>query len=248
MLLLLVLASMAFCKVHPWCSWCPSDQLSELKHVSQWPAFWLDNHNWPGLYLPQVVTRVLGKPQPWSLQAEVQGWSWLVGTNRKPKLPSVTLKRSRHFCLLWVVHFEQDEPKYEDFFFFSSSLSSSPKQVTGSTDVAYMQLDLSSLKSVRSFTETFLKTESKLDVLINNAGNTNVVLLMINIITGKGMHQWALCRAKLQQELDKWRLDWHDDFFHRSRGGRPNRRWVWNRVWRQPSWPLSADMPLAGPA
>lgn len=34
----------------------------------------------------------------------------------------------------------------------------------------YMQLDLSSLKSVRSFAETFLKMESKLDVLINNAG------------------------------------------------------------------------------
>ncbi|XP_066506888.1 dehydrogenase/reductase SDR family member 13-like [Hoplias malabaricus] len=44
------------------------------------------------------------------------------------------------------------------------------KMATGSTDVVYMQLDLSSLKSVRSFTETFLKTESRLDVLINNAG------------------------------------------------------------------------------
>ncbi|XP_053372371.1 dehydrogenase/reductase SDR family member 13a.2 [Clarias gariepinus] len=44
------------------------------------------------------------------------------------------------------------------------------KKVTGSTDVVYMQLDLSSLKSVRSFAETFLKQESKLDVLINNAG------------------------------------------------------------------------------
>ncbi|XP_053501298.1 dehydrogenase/reductase SDR family member 13 [Ictalurus furcatus] len=44
------------------------------------------------------------------------------------------------------------------------------KKVTRSTDVVYMQLDLSSLKSVRSFAETFLKMESKLDVLINNAG------------------------------------------------------------------------------
>lgn len=43
-------------------------------------------------------------------------------------------------------------------------------QKTGSTDVVYMQLDLASLKSVRSFTETFLKTESRLDLLINNAG------------------------------------------------------------------------------
>lgn len=34
----------------------------------------------------------------------------------------------------------------------------------------YMQLDLASLKSVRCFTETFLKSESRLDLLINNAG------------------------------------------------------------------------------
>ncbi|XP_073339772.1 dehydrogenase/reductase SDR family member 13-like [Pagrus major] len=44
------------------------------------------------------------------------------------------------------------------------------QQETGSTDVLYMQLDLASLKSVRCFTETFLKSESRLDLLINNAG------------------------------------------------------------------------------
>ncbi|XP_023257201.1 dehydrogenase/reductase SDR family member 13-like [Seriola lalandi dorsalis] len=44
------------------------------------------------------------------------------------------------------------------------------QQETGSTDVLYMHLDLASLKSVRCFTETFLKTESRLDLLINNAG------------------------------------------------------------------------------
>uniref|UniRef100_UPI0037E81996 dehydrogenase/reductase SDR family member 13-like n=1 Tax=Semicossyphus pulcher TaxID=241346 RepID=UPI0037E81996 len=44
------------------------------------------------------------------------------------------------------------------------------QQVTGSTDVLYMQLDLASLKSVRCFTETFLKSASRLDLLINNAG------------------------------------------------------------------------------
>lgn len=43
-------------------------------------------------------------------------------------------------------------------------------QETGSTDVIYMQLDLASLKSVRAFTESFLKSKSRLDVLINNAG------------------------------------------------------------------------------
>ncbi|KAM9354233.1 retinol dehydrogenase 12-like [Pholidichthys leucotaenia] len=42
--------------------------------------------------------------------------------------------------------------------------------MTGSTDVVYMQLDLASLRSVRSFADTFLKKESRLDLLINNAG------------------------------------------------------------------------------
>ncbi|XP_075963376.1 dehydrogenase/reductase SDR family member 13-like [Anarhichas minor] len=44
------------------------------------------------------------------------------------------------------------------------------QQETGSTDVLFIQLDLASLKSVRCFTERFLKTESRLDLLINNAG------------------------------------------------------------------------------
>lgn len=50
-------------------------------------------------------------------------------------------------------------------------------QDTGSTDVVYMHLDLASLKSVRSFAETFLKMESRLDLLINNAGTQTHKLL-----------------------------------------------------------------------
>lgn len=34
-----------------------------------------------------------------------------------------------------------------------------------------MHLDLACLKSVRDFSEAFLKTEPKLDLLINNAGD-----------------------------------------------------------------------------
>ncbi|XP_067289060.1 dehydrogenase/reductase SDR family member 13 [Pseudorasbora parva] len=41
---------------------------------------------------------------------------------------------------------------------------------TGNKEVVYMHLDLASLKSVRSFAENFLKKESRLDILINNAG------------------------------------------------------------------------------
>ncbi|XP_048036016.1 dehydrogenase/reductase SDR family member 13 [Megalobrama amblycephala] len=41
---------------------------------------------------------------------------------------------------------------------------------TGNKEVLYMHLDLASLKSVRSFAENFLQKESRLDILINNAG------------------------------------------------------------------------------
>jgi len=44
------------------------------------------------------------------------------------------------------------------------------KKESGSNDVVFMQMDLGSLTSVRSFAETFLKTEPRLDLLINNAG------------------------------------------------------------------------------
>ncbi|XP_030600693.1 dehydrogenase/reductase SDR family member 13b.1 isoform X2 [Archocentrus centrarchus] len=43
-------------------------------------------------------------------------------------------------------------------------------RVSGSSQVVFMQLDLGSLKSVRSFAENFLKSEPRLDILINNAG------------------------------------------------------------------------------
>ncbi|KAL0882508.1 hypothetical protein ABMA27_000975 [Loxostege sticticalis] len=41
---------------------------------------------------------------------------------------------------------------------------------TGNTDVHFRQLDLASLRSVREFCENIIKTEKRLDVLINNAG------------------------------------------------------------------------------
>ncbi|KAM3616934.1 uncharacterized protein V6R79_026398 [Siganus canaliculatus] len=44
------------------------------------------------------------------------------------------------------------------------------KRETNSNEVVFMQLDLGSLKSIRNFAETFLKSESRLDILINNAG------------------------------------------------------------------------------
>ncbi|XP_023678819.1 dehydrogenase/reductase SDR family member 13-like isoform X1 [Paramormyrops kingsleyae] len=44
------------------------------------------------------------------------------------------------------------------------------RQESGSREVVYMQLDLGSLESVRAFAENFLKSERRLDLLINNAG------------------------------------------------------------------------------
>ncbi|KAK2847514.1 hypothetical protein Q5P01_010513 [Channa striata] len=44
------------------------------------------------------------------------------------------------------------------------------RRESGNNQVVFMHLDLASLKSVRNFTETFLKTEPRLDILINNAG------------------------------------------------------------------------------
>lgn len=51
-----------------------------------------------------------------------------------------------------------------------SMVVSGVPQESGSNQVVFMQLDLGSLKSVRSFAETFLKAEPRLDLLINNAG------------------------------------------------------------------------------
>lgn len=43
-------------------------------------------------------------------------------------------------------------------------------KATSNNDVHYRNLDLSSLKSVKKFANDFLKTETRLDILINNAG------------------------------------------------------------------------------
>ncbi|XP_067422014.1 dehydrogenase/reductase SDR family member 13 [Emydura macquarii macquarii] len=44
------------------------------------------------------------------------------------------------------------------------------RRESGNNEVLFMSLDLASLDSVRAFAETFLKSEPRLDILINNAG------------------------------------------------------------------------------
>ncbi|TMS07291.1 Dehydrogenase/reductase SDR family member 13, partial [Larimichthys crocea] len=51
-----------------------------------------------------------------------------------------------------------------------SSSRANEESESGNTQVVFMQLDLSSFKSVRNFAENFLKNEPRLDILINNAG------------------------------------------------------------------------------
>ncbi|XP_077422503.1 dehydrogenase/reductase SDR family member 13-like isoform X2 [Vanacampus margaritifer] len=44
------------------------------------------------------------------------------------------------------------------------------RRKSGNNQVVFMQLDLASFQSVRSFAETILETEPRVDILINNAG------------------------------------------------------------------------------
>ncbi|XP_054650063.1 dehydrogenase/reductase SDR family member 13-like [Dunckerocampus dactyliophorus] len=45
------------------------------------------------------------------------------------------------------------------------------RRESGNAQIVFMHLDLASLKSVRSFVETFLTSEPRLDILINNAAH-----------------------------------------------------------------------------
>ena len=47
------------------------------------------------------------------------------------------------------------------------------RTLTGNSEVVVRHLDLASLKSVREFAEKILESESRLDILINNAGAMN---------------------------------------------------------------------------
>ncbi|XP_045473357.1 retinol dehydrogenase 11-like [Harmonia axyridis] len=54
------------------------------------------------------------------------------------------------------------------------------KKITGNQQITYMPLDLSSLKLTREFAKELKKTETKIDILINNAGIGNSNKLKTN--------------------------------------------------------------------
>ncbi|XP_045473359.1 dehydrogenase/reductase SDR family member 13-like [Harmonia axyridis] len=54
------------------------------------------------------------------------------------------------------------------------------KKITGNQQIIYKHLDLSSLKSTREFAKELKKTETKIDILINNAGTGNSDKLKTN--------------------------------------------------------------------
>ena len=67
------------------------------------------------------------------------------------------------------IDYRQESPclKIMRFFCF---LSDDIVKTTGNNSVEIRHLDLSSLSSVRTFAKTIIESESRLDVLINNAG------------------------------------------------------------------------------
>ena len=50
---------------------------------------------------------------------------------------------------------------------------------TGNENIVVRELDLSLLKSVRTFASVILEQESRLDILVNNAGTTGSIMLLL---------------------------------------------------------------------
>ncbi|XP_045473360.1 dehydrogenase/reductase SDR family member 13-like [Harmonia axyridis] len=62
------------------------------------------------------------------------------------------------------------------------------KRITGNQQITYMSLDLSSLKLTREFAKELKKTETKIDIFINNAGIGNSDKLKTNDDLNTVMH------------------------------------------------------------
>lgn len=63
------------------------------------------------------------------------------------------------------------------------------RQATGNGNVVTRHLNLASLYSVHEFAKEFLATEERLDILINNAGKSRMVIFFIGTNHNKNSHQ-----------------------------------------------------------
>ena len=99
-----------------------------------------------------------------------------------------------------------------DSIFSFSLISAEIIKKTGNTNIVARELNLASLTSVRNFAAGVLETESRLDVLINNAGcvsagktltedgleyqmQSNYLghFLLTNLLLGKGKFAFVVC-------------------------------------------------------
>ena len=66
---------------------------------------------------------------------------------------------------------------------------------TGNRQVTYEQVDLSDWQSIRRLTQRVLQSETRLDVLINNAGKSVVHSRSQNDVIGQetGTHKLMIC-------------------------------------------------------
>lgn len=107
----------------------------------------------------------------------------------------------------------------------------------------YMQLDLASLKSVHSFSQTFLKTESRLDLLINNAGKFTVTQSHCVV-----SHHHCKDDDLQQRRTSPIVVGFAPTTFNLCRcgGRRSHGRRLRGGVWSEPPGPLPADVSAAG--
>lgn len=103
-------------------------------------------------------------------------------------------------------------------------------QESGNNQVVFMPLDLADFRSVHSFAETFLETEPRLDILINNAGEA------VSRPIPHSPECLPICVLIIKHETEPFR--------HNGSGAHCGR--LWHGVRSKPPGSLSADQPPLG--
>ncbi|KAL7976101.1 hypothetical protein Chor_009779, partial [Crotalus horridus] len=75
------------------------------------------------------------------------------------------------------------------------------RRESGNSEVILMILDLANLNSVRAFAQTFLKSEPRLDILINNAANILHVRELANRLEGTNVTCYAVDPAHVHTQI-----------------------------------------------